>query len=257
MTAALADLLGLAQVLLWQGFVTFLRVGPVMALLPAFGEQSVPARVRLALGLGFTMICAPGAPPAPVQPENGLVYLLLAETAVGLTIGIGIRMFVLALQTAGSIAAQATSLAQVFGGVASEPMPAIGHVLVIAGLALAVMSGLHVRVAELMIWSYQTFPTGRFPAAPALSDWGIHQVAKAFSLAFTLASPFIIVSVLYNLTLGVINRAMPQLMVAFVGAPVITAGGLILLFLLAPLMLSRWRDALSLFLANPFAGAGP
>ncbi|MEZ5715417.1 MAG: flagellar biosynthetic protein FliR [Paracoccaceae bacterium] len=257
MMAALADLLGLAQTLLWQGFVTFLRIGPAVALLPAFGEQSVPMRVRLVLALAFTMICAPVAPPAPIVPENGAVFLLLAETAVGLTLGIGIRMFVMALQTAGSMAAQATSLAQIFGGAASEPMPAIGHVLVIAALALAVMSGLHVRAVELLIWSYDMFPMGRFPAAAALSDWGIHQVSHAFSLAFSLAAPFVIVSVLYNLTLGVINRAMPQLMVAFVGAPVITAGGLFLLFLLAPLIVTRWHDALVLFLANPFAGAGP
>ena len=49
-------------------------------------------------------------------------------------------------------------------------------------------------------------------------------------LAFTLAAPFVLVSVLYNLTLGVINRAMPQLMVVFVGAPVITGLGLAVLF---------------------------
>ena len=257
MIDTLADLLTLAQTLLWQGFVIFLRIGPVMTLLPAFGEQSVPMRVKLALGLCFTMIVAPAAPPAPTVPENGLVWLLLAETAVGLTIGIGIRMFILALQTAGSIAAQATSLAQIFGGAASEPMPAMGHVLVISGLALAVMTGLHVRVAELLIWSYDPFPLGQFPLGANLSTWGISQVSRAFSLAFTLAAPFVIVSVLYNLTLGVINRAMPQLMVAFVGAPVITLGGLFLLFLLTPVMLSRWNDALIVFLANPFSGVGP
>ena len=80
-------------------------------------------------------------------------------------------------------------------------------------------------------------------------------MARAFSLAFTLAAPFVIVSVLYNLTLGVINRAMPQLMVAFVGAPVITAGGLFLMLLLTPIMLSRWHETLARFLANPFSGA--
>jgi flagellar biosynthetic protein FliR len=33
---------------------------------------------------------------------------------------------------------------------------------------------------------------------------------------------------------------MPQLMVAFVGAPAISLGGLILLMLVAPLMLTLW-----------------
>jgi flagellar biosynthetic protein FliR len=71
-------------------------------------------------------------------------------------------------------------------------------------------------------------------------------------LAFTLAAPFVIVSVLYNLTLGIINRAMPQMMVVFVGAPVITLGGLLMLFLLAPGMLNLWMRALEHFVSNPF-----
>jgi flagellar biosynthetic protein FliR len=47
---------------------------------------------------------------------------------------------------------------------------------------------------------------------------------------------------------------MPQLMVSFVGAPAITAGGLFLLFVTAPLMLSAWNSALNKFLQNPFGG---
>ena len=250
----LSELLVLSQTLLWQGFVVLLRVSPVVALLPAFGEQSVPARVKLVIALSFAAIVAPASPPVPTAQVSGLVWLLGAETAVGLVLGIGIRMLILALQTAGSIAAQATSLAQIFGGAAAEPLPAMGHILVIAALAMAVMLGLHVRVAELLIWSYEPFPLGQFPAPSPISSWGIAQVARAFSLAFTLAAPFVIVSVLYNLTLGVINRAMPQLMVAFVGAPVITAGGLFLLLLLTPIMLSRWHETLARFLANPFSG---
>jgi flagellar biosynthetic protein FliR len=50
----------------------------------------------------------------------------------------------------------------------------------------------------------------------------------------------------------VINRAMPQLMVAFVGAPLITFGGLLLLMMLAPAMLYVWLQALSTFAASPF-----
>jgi flagellar biosynthetic protein FliR len=115
------------------------------------------------------------------------------------------------------------------------------------------MAGLHVRLAELMILSYAILPAGLFPAAAVMSDWGVAQVARAFWLAFTLAAPFVILSMLYNLALGAINKAMPQLMVAFVGAPVITLGGLALLAASAPLMLSVWLEALHLFLGNPAA----
>ncbi|WP_428545026.1 flagellar biosynthetic protein FliR [Profundibacter sp.] len=257
MNAALSDFLTFAQDGLLIGFIVFLRVGAAMALLPAFGESSVPQRVRLGLALGFTAIVMP-AVAAQIEPlaehQKGIPILLATETLAGLALGIALRLFVLALQMAGSIAAQATSLSQVFGGAGIEPQPAIGHLLVFGGLALAVMTGLHVRIAEVLILSYNVLTPGQFPGASILGDWGVGQIAQAFSLAFTLAAPFIIASLIYNVALGVINRAMPQLMVAFVGAPAITAGALIMMFLVMPLMLTVWSDALQQFLQNPFGG---
>lgn len=255
MTDVATDLAAFGETWLAIGFAVFLRVGAAMALFPAFGERSVPERVRLMLALGFTLVVVPAAEPVVVPAIDGgvrPVTFLLTETTAGLAIGIAIRLFVLALQVAGAMAAQATSLAQIFGGQNADPQPAMGHVLMIAGLALAVMLGLHIRLAEMLILSYEIFPPGRLPGAELLSSWGLARVAQAFALAFTLAAPFVIASLVYNVALGVINRAMPQLMVAFVGAPAITAGGLVLLLITAPIALGIWHDAMAGFLANPF-----
>lgn len=253
MIAAAQDLLNLSSSALWHGFLVFLRIGALVSLLPAFGEMSVPVRIKLGLAFAFTLIVAPivGHSVAVQSNLDALVFVALAETANGLLLGIAVRMFIFALQTAGAIAAQSTSLSQLLGNSGVEPLPAIGHVLVIAGLALAVTTGLHVRVASYCIDSYSLLQFGLFPAPGLVSEWGISQVAQAFALAFRLAAPFVIVSVLYNLTLGVINRAMPQLMVAFVGAPVITAGGLALLALISPVLLGVWIEALNGFLEVP------
>jgi flagellar biosynthetic protein FliR len=123
-----------------------------------------------------------------------------------------------------------------------------------AGLALAVAIGLHIRIAELFIYSYDVFPLGALPSGEDVASWGLSQVSKAFSLAFQMASPFIAASLIYNIALGVINRAMPQLMVVFVGAPALTLGGLTLLAMASPLLLQLWHKALITYLANPFAG---
>lgn len=254
---AWAELLAITQGVLWLHFVVFLRVGPVMSLFPGFGERMVPMRIKLALALVFTVSVAPAVAEAlgpVVSNPPALAWLILTETGIGLLIGIGIRLFVLALQTAGAMAGQATSLAQLAGNAGVTPLPAIGHLLVIGALALAMMLNLHVRVAEMMVLTYEVLPAAQLPDAAAVSGWGVRQVAGAFALAFTLAAPFLIVSVLYNLTLGIINRAMPQMMVVFVGAPVITGAGLGLLLLLAPTMLTVWMQALEMFVANPFGG---
>lgn len=255
MTGLVAELTALGETWLAVAFAVFLRVGAAMALFPAFGERSVPERIRLMLALGFTLIVIPAAEPVVAPAIDGGVRpitFLLTETIAGLAIGISIRLFVLALQVAGAMAAQATSLSQIFGGQNADPQPAMGHVLMVSGLALAVMLGLHIRLAEVLIVSYDIFPPGALPGAELLSSWGLSRIAKAFALAFTLAAPFVIASLIYNVALGVINRAMPQLMVAFVGAPAITAGGLVLLVITTPIALGLWHDALGVFLANPF-----
>jgi len=250
---ALSDATNMAESWLWAAFLVFLRVGAVMALLPAFGERSVPQRVRLALTVCFTLIVAPAVAHRAPLPDAGFGLAVATEVIAGLALGIGLRLFVFALQIAGTLAAQSTSLAQLFGGQNAEPQPAISHIYVMAGLALAVMAGLHIHVAELLILSYDMLPFGLLPDSAVLSNWGVAQISAAFSLAFSLAAPFVAASVIYNIALGVINRAMPQLMVVFVGAPALTLGGLVLLAVSTPLLLAVWMTAFEAFLADPYA----
>lgn len=255
MITALTELLSIGQEALWSGFVVFARVGAAMALLPAFGERAVPARVRLILALMFTLIVLPGIADRipPPAPGLGFAPVLLTETLAGLFFGMALRLFILALQIAGTIAAQSTSLSQIFGGSAgTDPQPAMGHVLLWGGLALATILGLHVRLAEYLLTSYDMVSPGVILPAALVAEAGLGEIGRSFALGFTLAAPFVIASLVYNVTLGVINRAMPQLMVAFVGAPAITAGGLILLLIAAPYMLQIWSGALGSFIADPF-----
>nr|WP_242509543.1 flagellar biosynthetic protein FliR [Rhodovulum imhoffii] len=232
--------------------MVFLRVGGAMTMLPGFGERMVPLRIRLALSVAFTVVVAPliqtelvGVPLTPAT--------MAAEAVCGLALGLGLRFLVYALQMAGDFAAQSISLAQVLGSVALDPQPAMGRLMVVSGLAVAMMTGLHVRVVEIFALSYEILPPGLLPRSSELADWGMKRFAWAFGLAFSLAMPFVVGALLYNMALGIINKAMPQLMVAFVGAPALMLGGLILLFLSLPLILGVWQDLFVQTLSNPLS----
>ncbi|MFC7702604.1 flagellar biosynthetic protein FliR [Plastorhodobacter daqingensis] len=258
LASALLAITGQSQEWLLAGFFIFLRVGAAVAVLPVFGDQAVPQRVRLGAALAFTLVLLPLAEAdlAPLVAAGRIVTPAVAtEVIAGLLLGLALRLFVMVLQIAGTIAAQSTSLAQFFGGAGVDPQPAIAQVFLIGGVALAVMSGLHVRLAEAFLLSYQMLPPGRFPLPGVVSEWGVMQVARAFSLAFILSAPFVIAALVYNLALGAINKAMPQLMVAFVGAPALTLGGLLLLLVVTPVLLSIWHEAFQNFLGDPFGAA--
>ena len=253
MTAALALLIEGAQVWLAAGMAVFLRIGACFLVLPGFGEAMIPVRVRLGAALAFTAVVAPAVlPDLPVMPgAMPPLTFFGTEALAGLILGLALRLTVHALQIAGSIAAQATSLSQIMGGASPDPQPAMGAILMLSGITLAVMAGLHVHLAEAFVRSYTLLPIGTWPRPQDLGGWGVDRVAASFGLALSLAAPFLIASLLYNVALGVINKAMPQLMVAFVGAPAITWGGLFLLLVTAPFLLPVWFTAFGEALAHP------
>jgi flagellar biosynthetic protein FliR len=250
--AELSGLLDLAEGIAWAAALAFVRIGAMVALMPGFGDTAVPQRVKLALVVAFTLIIAPVLAERVASADPSFLALG-GEAIAGLILGLGLRLFIMALQTAAAIIAQATTLSQLFSGTAPEPQPAIGNLFLIAGVALAMSAGLHVRAAELVILSYDILPAGGRPSAEDAADWGLALIGRTFSLAFMLAAPFVIASMLYNLALGAINRAMPTLMVSMVGAPALTLGALALLAVATPVLLSAWLAAFSEHLAQPFA----
>ena len=174
------------------------------------------------------------------------------ETVAGVLIGLSVRLLLLALQIAGSIAGQATAISQMFGeSLTAEMMPAFANLLMLAGVVLAFALGLPVYAAAALIGSYEVIPFGALPAAADLTDWGVGRIADAFSIAAALSAPFVVLSFAYNIALGAINRAMPTLMVAMVGAPAITAGALLLMMAAAPAMMTVWADTMVRVMADP------
>jgi len=224
-----------------------------MAVLPAFGERSVPERVRLVLTIAFTLVVAPTIIPEAHVPPNAarLLANMLSEIGIGLLFGLSIRLFFMVLQIAGTIVGQSSSLSQIFGFNAIDAQPTMAHVLWIAGVCIAVMFDFHVHIASVFVQSYEVFPLGSTLAGSDVLSFSLRHVSRLFSLSFSLAAPFIIASLIYNIALGAINRAMPQLMVAFVGAPAITFGGLFLFFVAAPLIIGLWSTELMRLLADP------
>lgn len=249
---ALTQLLDFSEPAFNALVLVVMRVGAVVILLPGFGEHSIPMRIRLMVTLAFSGIVWPALGDTYIDIPKGLPVLMVSEAGIGLMIGISIRLIVMALQFAGSVAAQSTSVTQIAGaGATPDPMPAIGNILVMAGLALVLVTGLHEKAVLAMIDSYRIMPFGFVPLGSDVAAWGVAHVSDAFALGLSLAAPFVVASFAYNIGLGAINRAMPSLMVAFIGAPAITAGAILMLALASPTLLAFWNDRMDIILFNP------
>lgn len=258
MDAALTAIFQQANELVFVAMGIFARIGAAAFLVPGLGERSIPMRVRLGGALAIAVLLAPMIRPmVPVAPSTpvGLFVMMSSEATIGLMIGLAFRFLVYAMQIAGMVAAMHLSVAQMFGaGVAPEPEPTISTLLAMGGITLALMAGLHVHLVAALADMYVMFPFGQFPDGSALAEWATTRMAETFAIGVTLAAPFVAIGFAYNLALGALNRAMPQLLVALVGIPALVWIGMVILALVLPNLMDTWMGYLGRTFEDPMAG---
>ncbi|MDB2438705.1 flagellar biosynthetic protein FliR [Hellea sp.] len=225
----------------------FTRLSVFIYLLPGLGETVIPQRIRLGAAFLITWILVPILVPTIALPELTLptgTLLIAKEGFHGFALGFAFRMMIFVLHMLGNIVSQALSISQVLGeGIATEPNTTISTLLMMSGVTLLVTMDLHVEAIGVFYRSYDIFPLGSAPNMDNIAYWMTQKAMGAIGFAVTLALPFIILNFVYNLMLGFLNRAMPQLMVSFVGMPAITGAGLFLLVIASGSILVFWAQA--------------
>lgn len=144
MTGLIAQLSGvfsIAEAVIWQAALVFLRVGAAVALLPGLGESFLPQKVKITAVMVIAAIVFPAVLEAPAgllgpDPQSTVFTPLniAAELVAGLLLGFTLRLMILCLQTAGTMIGQSISLAQMFNGTGPEPQPIVSNLLTLGGL---------------------------------------------------------------------------------------------------------------------------
>lgn len=233
----------------------FVRVSGFVFLAPVLSERFAPAQVRLISAFALTLVIAPlipAAPPSLFEGPSAAAIFLTSEAACGLIVGFSMRAALFSLQIAGAIISHHLSLSQLLGvGVALEQETPLATILVMACLALFANSNGLFHFVSALADTYAILPSATVPTATDTAGLIVLRVGEAFSLGFRLSAPFIVLGFIYSLTLAAANRAMPQLMAAFVGAPAIIYAGLILFAISAPFIVKRWAEHFGSFFINP------
>ncbi len=229
------DLLPFSPVI---ALILFARIGAVFMTAPALGDFSLIPRIRLVAALLVTLALFPIAAPVyetamAARPDHAIAALLIAETVIGLFIGLLARILFSALNVAGQIIAfqMGLSLAQVFDPTQQLQGALIGGFLAVMGTAVIFSADLHYLFLFALRDSYAVFIPG---SALALGDMAAAMtdvMASAFTLGTRLAAPFIVFGLVFYTAAGVLNRLIPQVQVFFMLLPANLGLGLVLLML--------------------------
>ena len=222
--------------------LAFARIGTMVMLMPGFGETNIPARAKLSIALGLTLLMLPahrGAYNVDMGSIVPMLVLLVHEIIIGVVLGATARVTLSALQVAGSIIAQQLGLGFVTSVDPTQGQQGvlIGNFLTMLGITMLFATDTHHLVIAAINDSYKIFAPGEIMSTGDVAKLATNAFAAAFKIGMQLAAPFLVFGLVFNMGLGVLARLMPQMQVYFVGVPLsIMIGFLIFAVVLATMM---------------------
>lgn len=241
-----------AQLEGWLALLAFpmARILGFVGAAPIFGNNAVPRRIKLVVGLAITMGLLPvvtATPPEAIDSWAGIL-ILFQQTLIGIAMGLVLRVVFAALDLMGEIISlqMGLSFATFFDPVAGGQTAVVGEFLTLISTLVFLSLNGHLLMIDALARSFEWLPVSA--TLPHKGGWLVlaRFGASIFASGLLMALPVVTALLITNIALGVLTRAAPQLNLFAIGFPItLTVGfGVLLLALghLAPL-LQHFYDA--------------
>ncbi len=216
----------MTEVALFAFLMVFLRCSALMLSAPFFGAQNIPVTVRIltcaAVSAALTVAIQPKIGPVP-ESLGALVGCAGREVLAGLLIGSLVSLAMEAMTIAGNIMDMQTGLgsSRILNPLNGVQSTLLSHLKTMMATTIFVCIDAHHQVIQAFADSYKTFPSfGNIE--PNL----MHLMTVTSMLALQIAAPVMGVSLIVDASLGLLSRAVPQMMAMQVGMPAKVGVGL-------------------------------
>ena len=194
-----------------------LRVLALIVAAPVFGHRSIPARVRVSIGLAIGLALSGSLPtPALAEPSRlALFQLAVGELAIGLGLGFACRLI---FESAGLVGELASLQGGLGAAIAVDPSSgsssaALSALLRTAATLVFLAADGHHEIVRAAAHSYELIPVGEMGRSGASFAWRpLYALGSAmFEVALRLAMPIVTMMMALNLAVGILGRSIPQL----------------------------------------------
>ena len=216
----------------------FTRILALVAVAPVVGNRSVPTRVKIGLAGFITLIVAPtlrAMPQVTVFSAEG-VWILINQFLIGAALAFTMQLVFAVVTMAGDLMSLGMGLgfASFFDPQANTSTPALASWLnMMAMLAFLAFDG-HLQMIAALVATFQSVPV----TASVLGASGWRLIAgygaTVLSSGLLLALPVVVALLIANLSLGILNRAAPQIGIFQIGFALTMLVGLLLIQLMMP-----------------------
>lgn len=225
--------------------LTFVRLGTAIMIMPGVGDSFVSARIRLHIGVALAFALFPLAMPyipSPVPSTFALFTLIMMEFVIGLFIGTIARVLMSALDTAGMAISISSGLgnAQVFNPSLAAQGSLVGALLSVTGVVVLFQTNMHHLLFMGIMESYELFPLGSIPDTGSMADLMARMVSTSFAIGIKIAAPFLVLTLLIYVGMGVLSRLMPQVQVFILALPMQILVSIVLMMIVFSAMMMYW-----------------
>lgn len=230
-------------------FLIFVRTTAMLALLPIFGSQNVPARVRAGLSFLLAIVLFNQVPvPWGQMPDFSLpvfVVSVVREVFVGIVIGFATVFLFAAVQFAGRLCdtQMGFAMVQLVDPFSDASVTVSGQLQILLFSIIFLVTNAHYFMLLAIQKSFQVIPLlgGEWPSGE-VAGYFVDMVGSIFVLAVRLAAPVFSVLVLTSLSLGIVARTVPQINIFFVGLPLKIGTGFVTLVVVLPVLAVIFRS---------------
>lgn len=230
----------------------FVRITAMIAVAPFVGHQTIPAQMKVGLGLFCSFVLFPLASSSGVSTDVSLftlILLVVREMAVGLILGFATGIIFAGVRYAGELISfdMGFSVANVFDPETGAQTPVIGEFLYLFTMAIFLGINGHHFVLQALQLSYTAVPIGSWTLNGPLAESLIKLVGLVFVIAVKFAAPIIISLFLTNVALAILSRIMPQMNIFTVSFPLKIGVGVFALVSTAPMLAYVFKKLLEQF----------
>lgn len=234
-------------------FLVFLRVIAILMTVPVFSSKNIPLLFRVGLGFSITVLLIPLLKISEISFLPDVIPFgigVLSELALGITIGLSVRLVFAGIQLAGQLAGfqMGFAIVNVMDPLTSAQVSIVAQLKYLIAILIFLAINAHHWFLRALVESFRLVPPFGFHFSASLMEYLMRLGGNMFLIAIKVAAPVMVALLLTSVALGLVARTVPQMNIFIVAFPLKIVIGLLFLAFSLPYLLS--------FLKQLFGGLG-
>lgn len=235
----------------------FLRVAAIVFSAPVLDTATIPVVFKAGLAFAVSILLLPVVDAVVTVGELSLLSFaigILSEVAIGVTIGLSVKLLFTGIQLAGQIAGyqMGFAVANVMDPLTSVQIPILAQFYNLTAMLVFLAVNAHHMFFTALVESYTVIPPLSLQITPQLVEMIMRLASNMFVVAIKVGAPLIAVMLLTSVGLGLVARTVPQIHIFVVAMPLKIVLGLVFMIIVAPYLTAFMIDLFSSYQVTLF-----